>query len=217
MNIANLPEQEQIHQVHQTPQIHQNHQNHQKMSCTFETQLLSDAISDDDVKARLNEICNIAFKRGSGGYVDTFPGSTRISVARNNHDNQLYGVAFAEKKSYDDADPAYVSCTQYHVHSISVHPDARKQGLCKGLMKALIKSCKTADPKTPLYLNVRISKTDPNKGGIKCYERFGFQIVAVPPVMRDDGPNFYMVLDPSAKKKSTKKTKKPKRRRRSKR
>ena len=191
--------------------VNQEAPTHQKMSCSFETTLLSDAISDDAVKARLDEICNIAFKRGSGGYVENFSGSTRISVARNTDDNQLYGVAFAEKKSYDDADPAYVSCSQYHVHSISVHPDARKQGLCKGLMKALIRYCKAADPKTPLYLNVRISKTDPNKGGIRCYERFGFKIVAVPPVMREDGPNFYMVLDPSATKPPTKKTKRPKR------
>jgi hypothetical protein len=58
------------------------------------------------------------------------------------------------------------------------------------LVREMIRYCGSS---RPMYLNVRMSRKTPNVNGVRCYEANGFKVVAVPPVMRDDGPNFYMV------------------------
>jgi len=139
-------------------------------------------------------------------YVSQFQGDTLVSYAT--VDGYVGGLALGELKTYEcDASSGGIP-EMVHIHSISVDPAYRGKGFCKGLVRSMIRSF----GKRPMYLNVRISKDDPNVGGIRCYEANGFRVIPVPPVMRDDGPNFYMVREnPSrtqSRKKSRKKTRK---------
>ena len=123
------------------------------------------------------------------------------------------GLAFGEIKHFE-CDPASGIPEMVHLHSISVDPEFRGQGFCKGLVREMIRYCGSS---RPMYLNVRMSRETPNVNGVRCYEANGFKVVGVPPVMREDGPNFYMVRpggrvsrETRTKKPRTKKPKKPK-------
>ena len=179
-----------------------------KVSCTYKTVTLGHAKSEGHTK-RLNDICNEAFKKAEGPYVENFPESTLVALATDKGDKTIWGLAFCELKEID-SDPTYFSQIQFHVHSISVDQRARQNGLCKGLVGSLIHACKSKDSKAPMYLNVRVTKDKANIGGIKCYQKNGFQFVAVPPVDRDDGPNAFMVRNPSGFAKSLRKTRRKK-------
>jgi len=176
-----------------------------KVSCSYKTVSLGEAKSPEGQTKRLNDICNEAFKRAGGPYVENFPESTLVALATDKGDQTIWGLAFCEPKKID-SDPTYFSQTQFHVHSIAVDQRARQNGLCKGLVKSLIGACKSKDPKAPMYLNVRVTKDKANIGGIKCYQKNGFQFVGVPPTDREDGPNAFMVRNPSGFAKNLRKT-----------
>uniref|UniRef100_A0A6C0F665 N-acetyltransferase domain-containing protein n=1 Tax=viral metagenome TaxID=1070528 RepID=A0A6C0F665_9ZZZZ len=182
------------------------------VSCVYETMTLQQVTSDLSLTQRLTKICNISFEQGDIPYLDNFSADTILSIAFDKQDRTAWGLAFAELKTYD-VDPKYVSPQQYHVHSIAVHPEARNNGLCKGLTKALVKHCRKQYPKAPIYLNVRVTASNPNIGGIKCYQRNGFRFVGVPPEKRSDGVNYYMVNEP-VRQKTRKKSRKQTRRKR---
>ena len=183
------------------------------VSCDYETMSLQDVKKDSQLTQQLTKICNISFDQGDISYLDNFSGETILSIAFDKQDRTAWGLAFAELKTYD-VDPKYVSPQQFHVHSIAVHPEARNNGLCKGLTKVLVKHCRKQYSKAPVYLNVRVTASNPNIGGIKCYQRNGFRFAGVPPEKRSDGVNFYMVNEPvgrKTRKKSRKQTRKKRR------
>ena len=183
------------------------------VSCMYESMSLQKVKQDPQLTKRLTNICNISFDQGAIPYLDNFSLETNLSIAFDKQDRTPWGVAFAELKTYD-VDPKYVSPQLYHIHSIAVHPEARNNGLCKGLTKALVKHCRKQHPKASIYLNVRVTASDPNIGGIKCYQRNGFRFVGVPPETRKDGVNYYMVNDPVRKKTRKKSRKQTHRKRR---
>jgi ribosomal protein S18 acetylase RimI-like enzyme len=182
------------------------------VSCDYETMSLQDIKKDSQLTQQLTKICNISFDQGDMSYLDNFPAETILSIAFDKQDRTAWGLAIAELKTYD-VDPKYVSPQQFHVHSIAVHPEARNNGLCKGLTKALVKHCRKQYSKAPIYLNVRVTASNPNIGGIKCYQRNGFRFAGVPPEKRSDGVNFYMVNE-SVRQKTRKKSRKQTRRKR---
>ena len=136
------------------------------VSCVYETMTLQQITRDPSLTQRLTKICNISFDQGDTPYLDNFSPETIVSIAFDKQDRTAWGLAFAELNTYD-VDPKYVSPQQYHVHSIAVHPEARNNGLCKGLTKALVKHCRKQYLKAPIYLNVRVTASNPNIGGIK--------------------------------------------------
>tara|TARA_B100000900_G_scaffold365777_1_gene341261 strand:- start:10 stop:663 length:654 start_codon:yes stop_codon:yes gene_type:complete len=182
------------------------------VSCDYETMSLQDIKKDSQLTQQLTKICNISFDQGDMSYLDNFSAETILSIAFDKQDRTAWGLAFAELKTYE-VDPKYVSPQQFHVHSIAVHPEARNNGLCKGLTKALVKHCRKQYSKAPIYLNVRVTASNPNIGGIKCYQRNGFRFAGVPPEKRSDGVNFYMVNE-SVRQKTHKKSRKQTRRKR---
>jgi len=181
-----------------------------RVSCIYKTLSLGQARSDETQKQRLNDICNEAFERSGGPYVENFPEDTLIALAFDaDKPETIWGLAFAEPQVID-SDPAFFGPLQFHVHSIAVDQRARKNGLCKGIVKSLIQACKKKDPKAPMYLNVRVTRGDANIGGIKCYQKNGFHFAGVPPTKRDDGPNAFMVRQPPSKDRTPKRKKKKK-------
>lgn len=174
-----------------------------KLSCHYDIKRIGEL--SDSQKQRVNQITNIAFDQGDIDYVSNFDSQNILSLAYDDQD--IWGIAMGEIKTYD-ADPNYAFPTLINIHSIAVHPEARGNGLCKGLVKKLKLYYHKEKPSSPLYLNVRISKNDPNIPGMKCYRKQGFRVVPVPPLDRSDGPNFFMVCEPKKKRKSKKRTKK---------
>ena len=81
------------------------------------------------LKRRLNHM-NVAFDQGAVDYLTSFDDQSIISYA---YDSEaLWGIAMSEIKTYD-ADPNHAYPTLIHLHSIAVHPEARGNGLCKGV------------------------------------------------------------------------------------
>jgi ribosomal protein S18 acetylase RimI-like enzyme len=184
-----------------------------KVSCRYHTVRLSQVCEESQRVTRINEICNTAFQREVGSsYIEQFSKDTLISLATDTSDSTIWGVAFAEAKQ-SRSDPKYLPNEMFHIHSICVHPVAQKNGLCKGLVKSIVHQCSKQNPRASMYLNVRVTKGNPNIGGIKCYRKHGFRFVGVPPTDRDDGPNAYMVRDASSRR-PTKKSRRTKRKRR---
>ena len=174
-----------------------------KISCHYDIKRISEL--SESQKQRINQITNVAFDQGPVDYLSGFDNKSILSFAYDDQD--IWGVAMSEIKTYD-ADPNYAYPSMIYLHSIAVHPEARGNGLCKGLVKKLKLYYHKEKPSVPLYLNVRTSKNNPNIGGIKCYRKHGFRVVPVPPIERSDGPNFFMVCDPKKKRKSKKRTQK---------
>ena len=166
----------------------------------YQTKALSDI--SPEIESRINELLAESFKMSTDSYVSQFPRETLVSYAT--VDGYVGGVALGEIKVYEcDASSGGIP-EMVNIHSISVDPAYRGKGFCKGLVREMTRSFVGK----PIYLNVRISRDDPNVGGIRCYEANGFRVIPVPPVMRDDGPNFYMVRDNPTRKKTRKKTRK---------
>ena len=96
-----------------------------------------------------------------------------------------------------------------YLHTISVNPEYRGQGLCQKITSEFVKKF----GKYILYLTVRTESGNENTSGIKCYEKQGF--ILLPEVYRDhyDGKNTAMIRVPNQK--NIKNTIRKKRRRRS--
>ena len=173
---------------------------------------------DIQVVSQLDKIIHVAFGHSedlmNSPYVGNFPGNTLVAIMRD-IDTPI-GVALGEQKQYD-IDPSIMSPLQILVHSIAIHTDYQGQGLCKGFVKALLQGIHGQHGQVPIHLNVRVTKDNANAGAIRCYQKNGFRMMNVPPVVKDDGPNAFMVRDSSSTKTHKKKKKKRKSRRQSKR
>ena len=162
----------------------------------------SSDISDSD-KVRLNQIFETAFPSVTAGsdYVQ-MQNSEGVSVCVLRVGDQVEGAAFAEKKTMD-TDPTLVSPESYLIHSVAISSEMQGKGYCKEIMRALVKEFGD----NPMYLNVRTTEGNPNKAGIKCYERNGFHLIPCIAEIKDDGPNSVMLRDPdNLKSKKTRKT-----------
>ena len=172
---------------------------------------------DGQVVSQLDQIIHVAFghseDRMNSPYVGNFPGNTLVAIMRD-RDTPI-GVALGEQKQYD-IDPSIMEPLQILVHSIAIHNDYQGQGLCKGFVKALLRGIHEQHGHVPIHLNVRVTKEKANAGAIRCYQKNGFRLVNVPPIVKDDGPNAFMVRDSSSTN-THKKKKKRKSRRKSKR
>ena len=172
---------------------------------------------EEKVISQLDTIIHVAFGHSedkmNSPYVGNFPGNTLVAIMRD-RDTPI-GVAVGEQKQYD-IDPSIMSPLQILVHSIAIHTDYQGQGLCRGFVKALLQGINTEHGQVPIHLNVRVTKDNANAGAIRCYQKNGFRMVNVPPVVKDDGPNAFMVRDSSSTN-THKKKKKRKSRRKSKR
>jgi L-amino acid N-acyltransferase YncA len=148
-------------------------------------------INESD-KTRMNQIFETAFPSVTAGtdYVGQ-QGGEGISVCVLRLEGQVEGAAFAVKKTMK-TDPTLVSPDSYLVHSVAISPEMQGKGHCKEIMGALVKEFGD----NPMYLNVRTTEGDPNKAGIKCYERNGFQLIPCIAEIKDDGPNSVMIRDP---------------------
>jgi len=172
---------------------------------------------NDHVISQLDQIIHVAFGHSenqmNSPYVGNFSGDTIVAIM-SDRDTPI-GVALGEQKTYA-IDPETMSPLQILVHSIAIHNDYQGQGLCKGFVKALLRGIHEQHGKVPIHLNVRVTKDNVNAGAIRCYQKNGFRLVNVPPIVKDDGPNAFMIRD-SASTKTHKKKKKRKSRRKSKR
>jgi len=168
---------------------------------------------DGPVISQLDKIIHVAFghseDRMNSPYVANFPGDTLVAIM-SDRDTPI-GVALGEQKTYD-IDPSIMSLLQILVHSIAIHTDYQGQGLCKGFVKALLQGIHRHHGKVPIHLNVRVTKDNANAGAIRCYQKNGFRLVSVPPVVKDDGPNAFMVRDSSSTNTHKKKKKRKSRR-----
>ena len=165
-----------------------------------------ESLSDAD-KGVISKICNVAFNQDMGrDYVKMVqkPGTIESMIRYN---GVIGGVAFLDHQG-SNVDPQYSAPKFSHVHSIAISPELQGKGLCKDLVKPLVKTY----GKTPMYLNVRTTRGNPNVSAIKCYERNGFEIVPTVNVERADGPNSLMVRVGPKKRKQTR----PKRKKRKK-
>jgi len=167
---------------------------------TFVSELDSLSVKE---KAMINNICNVAFNQDlNRNYVEMVqrPGTT-VSLIRYN--GVIGGVAFLDHVK-SNVDPIYSSPNYSHVHSIAIAPEFRGRGLCKELVKPLVKKY----GHNPMYLHVRTKLGDPNVSAIKCYRRNGFVIIPTVNEERQDGPNSLMVRMGPKKRKTKKKRKK---------
>jgi ribosomal protein S18 acetylase RimI-like enzyme len=173
---------------------------------------LINQLSPEDKQA-ISKVCNVAFNQPTErDYVSMVQkNQTTVSLLREN--GVIGGVAFLDHES-SNVDPQYSAPKYSHVHSIAISPEFRGRGLCKDLVKPLVKQFGDK----PMYLNVRTTLGNPNVSAIKCYRRNGFEIVPTVNAERPDGPNSLMVRDGSRKKRSKRSRRKGKRsRKRSKR
>ena len=168
---------------------------------------LLNSLSLEDKQA-ISKVCNVAFNQPvDRDYVSMVQkDQTTVSVLREN--GVIGGVAFLDHES-SNVDPQYSAPKYSHVHSISISPDFQGRGLCKDLVKPLVKQFGDK----PMYLNVRTTLGNPNVSAIKCYRRNGFEIVPTVNVKRPDGPNSLMVRHGSRHKRSKRSRRKSKRRR----
>lgn len=169
------------------------------------------SLSPED-KHAISKLCNIAFNQPvERDYVSMVQkDQTTVSVLREN--GVIGGVAFLDHES-SNVDPQYSAPKYSHVHSIAISPEFQGRGLCKGIVKPLVKQFGDK----PMYLNVRTTLGNPNVSAIKCYRRNGFEIVPTVNSERPDGPNSLMVRQGSRRKRSKRSRRKGKRSRRSKR
>lgn len=151
---------------------------------------------EDSVRSVLDRIIHRAFEhpedQHSQPYARNFPGETALCLLK--YKETPIGVAFGEPKSYP-VDPQCFPPKQLMIHSIAIDPAFQGHKLCYGFVKHLVQGLRKHFGKVPMYMNVRVTEGNANRGAIRCYERNRFSLVGVPPVMKDDGPNAYMVLD----------------------
>ena len=167
---------------------------------------LLNTLSQTDKQA-ISKVCNVAFNQPvERDYVSMVQKpQTTVSVLRER--GVIGGVAFLDHES-SNVDPQYSAPSFSHVHSIAISPEFQGRGLCKDLVKPLVKQFGDK----PMYLNVRTTLGNPNVSAIKCYRRNGFEIVPTVNAERPDGPNSLMVRDGSRKKRSKRSRRKGKRR-----
>jgi len=155
---------------------------------------------DEQVISEVDLIIHRAFQHPKGRYSEPYSRNfTDAILCLLKYQNIPIGVAFGEPRSYP-TDPIYFPSKQIMVHSIAIDPQYQGNKLCYGLVKCLVSGLRKIFGKTPIFMNVRVTEGSANGGAIRCYERNHFALVrGVPPVMKDDGPNAYMVLESHSK------------------
>lgn len=145
----------------------------------------------DETKQSINRICNTSFNSElTRDYVAMVQKpETYVSILRS--DGIVGGVAFLDLEKAN-VDPKYAEPEYYYVHSIAISQEFRGKGLCKELVKPLVKRF----GQKPMYLHVRTTLGNPNVSAIKCYKKQGFKIVPCVNVDRQDGPNSLMIRIP---------------------
>lgn len=169
-------------------------------------------LSTEDI-SRCNEIIHGAFSHSpevsTSNYMGGFSLDTLVSMVMK--DNTIAGVALAEPRVIHNVDTSLMSPIQICVHSIAIDPLYQGLHLCSYLVECLVKGIKKTykdveqHGEYPVYLNVRVSDTNPNMGAVRCYENQGFRLLDIPLIQKQDGQNAYMKLFSKMPAKRTKK------------
>ena len=168
----------------------------------------------EEEKRRCNRICNLGFSTMEIDYISSIQQNNPI-VALLYVGDLIVGVCFVDIERKDVIKP--LSNLFLHLHTISIDPEYRGNGLCFHLVRNLLNAKINIDDKMyslgrslNMYLHVRTSKGDPNVAAIKCYQKNGFELVDMMYEARSDGEvNTAMVRKKGpTKRSSSKKTKK---------
>ena len=160
---------------------------------------------DTNLISEFNTIFNIAFEKN---YPDYFQQVAKPDtyICYKYDMNKLNSFCIFDMKSAN-IDPKFAANQFIYIHSVSVHPDFRGQGLCYQMIKFIIQKYKHL----PMYLHVRTTMGNPNTHAIKCYQKNNFQLIDCIFSDREDGPNSVMIRYPQKYHKTKKYSKKKKR------
>lgn len=164
---------------------------------------------NEEEKRRCNEICNLGF-----GVFLYFYENCIGKGAENQIISLLYvgdlivGICFAEIKKEKVMKP--LSQLFLFVHTVSIDPEFRGNGLCYHLVRNLLNAKINIENKIyhlgrslNMYLQVKTNEIGPNISAIKCYQKNGFELVDMMYETRSDG----QILTAMIRKKGLGKTK----------
>lgn len=165
-------------------------------------------------KRRCNEICNLGFSKGEErNYIMSIE-TKRPIVSLLYVGDLIVGVCFVDIQKKDVIKP--LSNLFLYLHTISIDPEFRGNGLCYHLVRNLLNAKINIENKIyhlgrslNMYLHVRTTSSDPNISAIKCYKKNGFELVDMMYETRGDGEvNTAMIRKKGLGKTKTKKSKK---------
>ena len=179
----------------------------QKRVCYF------DELNDIE-KQRCNEICNLGFSKGEErDYIMSIQNKRPI-ISLLYVGDLIVGVCFVDIQKKNVMKP--LSKLFLFLHTISIDPEFRGNGLCYHLIRNLLNAKINIDGKVyhlgrslNMYLQVKTNETDPNTSAIKCYQKNGFELVDMIYETRDEGEKLTAMIRKKGanKKKKAKKTK----------
>ena len=163
---------------------------------------------NEEEKRRCNEICNLGFSKGEErDYIMSIE-TKRPIVSLLYVGDLIVGVCFVDIQKKDVIKP--LSNLFLHLHTISIDPEFRGNGLCYHLVRNLLNAKINIENKIyhlgrslNMYLQVKINEMDPNISAIKCYQKNGFELVDMMYETRSDG----QILTAMIRKKGLGKTK----------
>ena len=171
---------------------------------------------NESEKQRCNEICNLGFSKGEErDYIMSIE-TKRPIVSLLYVGDLIVGICFADIQKKDVIKP--LSNLFLHLHTISIDPEFRGNGLCYHLVRNLLNAKINIEDKIyhlgrslNMYLHVRTSSSDPNISAIKCYNKNGFELVDMMYETRGDGEVNTAMIRKKGSNTSKKKKKKTKR------
>lgn len=171
---------------------------------------------NEEEKRRCNEVCNLGFSKGEErDYIMSIE-TKRPIVSLLYVGDLIVGVCFVDIQKKDVIKP--LSNLFLHLHTISIDPEFRGNGLCYHLVRNLLNAKINIEDKIyhlgrslNMYLHVRTSSSDPNISAIKCYNKNGFELVDMMYETRGDGEVNTVMIRKKGSTKSKKKKKKTKR------
>lgn len=169
-------------------------------------------LTPEEIK-RSNYICNLGYNKDSE--IDFILSLISINpiVSLLYFQNNIIGICFADVNRKKVMKP--LSKLFLYIHTLTVHPEFRGNGLCFDLVKNLINAKITIDGKLyhigkslNMLLHVRSNEENPNIAAIKCYKKHGFKLLDMIYETRTDGEiNSAMIRLKNSKKSKKKKSK----------
>ena len=163
---------------------------------------------NEEEKRRCNEICNLGFSKGEERDHIMSIETKRPIISLLYVGDLIVGVCFADIQKKDVMKP--LSQLFLFVHTVSIDPEFRGNGLCYHLVRNLLNAKINIENKIyhlgrslNMYLQVKTNEIGPNISAIKCYQKNGFELVDMMYETRSDG----QILTAMIRKKGLGKTK----------